>query len=183
MLLSGASKGFMKVFQAFIKPFEVPQRSLEIKIRVIFFSLLGIGTGMFPRFPWVHCVSFLLGRIGRDVCWWCWRWRRGKRLIPSTGTVKVQSGKSLRKKTSLSDAIMIGIVSLVTLSKTNEFKSFSSIFKTAKLFVKNFVFLLTKICLLVIEYSVCNLNFSHWTCLFIVKLRFNLFTVMNHTLS
>ena len=31
-LLSGASKGFMKVFKAFIKPFQAPQRSVKIKI-------------------------------------------------------------------------------------------------------------------------------------------------------
>ena len=30
-LLFGASKGFMKAFKAFIKPFEVPQRSAKIK--------------------------------------------------------------------------------------------------------------------------------------------------------
>ena len=32
ILLCGAAKGFMKAFKAFIKPFEVPQRSVEIKI-------------------------------------------------------------------------------------------------------------------------------------------------------
>ena len=31
-LLSGASKGFMKTFKAFIKPFKVAQRSVKIKI-------------------------------------------------------------------------------------------------------------------------------------------------------
>ena len=31
-LLCGASKGFMKALKTFIKPFEAPQRSLEIKI-------------------------------------------------------------------------------------------------------------------------------------------------------
>ena len=30
--LCGASKGFMKVLEAFIKPFEAPQRSVKIKI-------------------------------------------------------------------------------------------------------------------------------------------------------
>ena len=30
-LLCGASKGFMKALKAFIKPFEVPQRSVKIK--------------------------------------------------------------------------------------------------------------------------------------------------------
>ena len=30
--LCGASKGFMKAFKAFIKPFEAPQRSVKIKI-------------------------------------------------------------------------------------------------------------------------------------------------------
>ena len=32
--LCGSSKGFMKALKAFIKPFEVPQRSLKIKIYV-----------------------------------------------------------------------------------------------------------------------------------------------------
>ena len=31
-LLRGASKGFMKALKAFIKPFEVPQRSVKVKI-------------------------------------------------------------------------------------------------------------------------------------------------------
>ena len=31
-LLCGASKGFMKVFKAFIKHFEAPQRGVKIKI-------------------------------------------------------------------------------------------------------------------------------------------------------
>ena len=31
-LLCGASKGFMKAFKAFIKPFEAPQRNVKIKI-------------------------------------------------------------------------------------------------------------------------------------------------------
>ena len=31
-LLCGASEGFMKAFNAFIKPFEAPQRSAKIKI-------------------------------------------------------------------------------------------------------------------------------------------------------
>ena len=31
-LLCGASKGFMKTFRAFIKPFEAPLRSVKIKI-------------------------------------------------------------------------------------------------------------------------------------------------------
>ena len=35
-LLSGASKGFMKALKAFTKPFEVPQRSVKIKIYVYF---------------------------------------------------------------------------------------------------------------------------------------------------
>ena len=37
-LLCGASKGFMKAFKAFIKPFEAPQRNVKIKIK-LFFSL------------------------------------------------------------------------------------------------------------------------------------------------
>ena len=35
----------MKVFKAFIKPFEAPQRSVKIKLQVIFFSSSGIETG------------------------------------------------------------------------------------------------------------------------------------------
>ena len=31
-LLSGTSEGFMKALKAFIKPIDVPQRSLKIKI-------------------------------------------------------------------------------------------------------------------------------------------------------
>ena len=34
-----ASKGFMKALKAFIKPFEAPQRSVKIKIQVIFISI------------------------------------------------------------------------------------------------------------------------------------------------
>ena len=44
-LLCGASRGFVKAFKAFIKPFEAPQRSAKIKIELIFFSSSGIGTG------------------------------------------------------------------------------------------------------------------------------------------
>ena len=36
-LRCGASKGFMKTFKAFIKPFEAPQKSVKIKIQIIFF--------------------------------------------------------------------------------------------------------------------------------------------------
>ena len=32
MRLCGTSKGFMKAFKAFIKPFETPQKSVKIKI-------------------------------------------------------------------------------------------------------------------------------------------------------
>ena len=32
LLLFGTSKGFMNALKAFIKPFEAPQRSVEIKI-------------------------------------------------------------------------------------------------------------------------------------------------------
>ena len=35
--LCGASKGFMKVLKAFIKPFEAPQRSVKIKIELNFY--------------------------------------------------------------------------------------------------------------------------------------------------
>ena len=34
----------MKAFKAFIKPFEVPQRSVKIKIQLNFFTLSGFGT-------------------------------------------------------------------------------------------------------------------------------------------
>ena len=33
----------MKAFKAFIKPFVAPQRSVKIKIKVIFFSSSGVG--------------------------------------------------------------------------------------------------------------------------------------------
>ena len=33
----GASKGFMKTLKAFIKPFEAPQRSVDIKIQLNFY--------------------------------------------------------------------------------------------------------------------------------------------------
>ena len=36
-LFCGASKGFMKVLKAFIKPFEVPKRSGKIKVSVNFY--------------------------------------------------------------------------------------------------------------------------------------------------
>ena len=42
-LLCGASKGFMKTFKVFIKPFEASQRSVKIKILLNFFTLPGIG--------------------------------------------------------------------------------------------------------------------------------------------
>ena len=44
ILLCGTSKVFMKAFKAFIKPIEVPQRSVKIKIKLILLSLTGIGT-------------------------------------------------------------------------------------------------------------------------------------------
>ena len=42
-LLCGVSKGFMKAFKAFIKPFEAPQRSVKIKIWLDFFLRPGLG--------------------------------------------------------------------------------------------------------------------------------------------
>ena len=42
--ICGASKG------AFIKPFEAPQRSVKIKIKLDFFSSSGIGTGRVKAF-------------------------------------------------------------------------------------------------------------------------------------
>ena len=36
MLLCGASNGFMKALNAFIKSFEAPQRSVKIKFNLIF---------------------------------------------------------------------------------------------------------------------------------------------------
>ena len=41
MLLCGASKGFMKALKALIKPFEAPQRSVEIKIQCKFLKCTG----------------------------------------------------------------------------------------------------------------------------------------------
>ena len=50
----GASECFMKAFKGFIKPFEAPQRSLKIKIYLIFFSSSGIETYdlSFKKFPY-----------------------------------------------------------------------------------------------------------------------------------
>ena len=45
ILLCGASKGFMKAFKSFIRLFEAPQSSAEIKTEVNYFCLSGIGTG------------------------------------------------------------------------------------------------------------------------------------------
>ena len=42
--LCGASKGYMKAFKAFIKPFKASQRSVKIKNEVRFFSSFKIGT-------------------------------------------------------------------------------------------------------------------------------------------
>ena len=73
-LLCGASKAFMKALQAFIKPFEAPQRHVKIKIQLNFFSLSRIETGRVnigskSRLSWLshvqlqswlipgHCVS------------------------------------------------------------------------------------------------------------------------------
>ena len=42
-LLCGASKGFMKAFKAFIKPFDTPQRSVKIKLTLIFSLRPGLG--------------------------------------------------------------------------------------------------------------------------------------------
>ena len=36
-LLCSASKGFLKAFKTFINPFEAPQRSMKIKIKLIFY--------------------------------------------------------------------------------------------------------------------------------------------------
>ena len=48
-LLCGASKGFMKAFKAFIKPFEASQRSVKIKILRNFFSSSGTNEGLIDR--------------------------------------------------------------------------------------------------------------------------------------
>ena len=42
--LCDASEGFMKTLKAFLNPFEVPQRSVKIEIKVNVLSLSGIGT-------------------------------------------------------------------------------------------------------------------------------------------
>ena len=44
-LLCVATKGFMKTFKAFIKPFQTSQRSATINITVNFLSPSGIGAG------------------------------------------------------------------------------------------------------------------------------------------
>ena len=43
-MLYCASKGFLKAFKAFKKPFEELERRVKIKIYVNFFSSSGIGT-------------------------------------------------------------------------------------------------------------------------------------------
>ena len=58
-LLFGASKGFMKDLKAFIKSFEAPQRSVQIKFSVKFFFLRqGIGTGRVKI-----CLSIFLSML------------------------------------------------------------------------------------------------------------------------
>ena len=39
IFLCGASKGFIKAFKAFIKPYETPQRSVKIKININFLNV------------------------------------------------------------------------------------------------------------------------------------------------
>ena len=58
-LLCGASKGFMKAFKAFIKPFEAPQRSVKTKLSVDFFSLFGIETGTVKIYYWEDLPLYL----------------------------------------------------------------------------------------------------------------------------
>ena len=43
MLLCGASKGFMKAFKGFIRLFEAPQSSAEIRQKLIISVCLGSG--------------------------------------------------------------------------------------------------------------------------------------------
>ena len=59
-LFCGASKGFMKAFKAFIKPFEAPQRIAKIKISPNFLSSSGIGTGR------VKILNVVISK--REIC-------------------------------------------------------------------------------------------------------------------
>ena len=81
-LLCGVSKGFMKAFKAFIKPFEIPQRSVKafikpfetpqrsvkIKIQLNFFPSSGIGTGRANKYNCSLLQAFKCRRYRED--WW-----------------------------------------------------------------------------------------------------------------
>ena len=54
----------MKVFKAFVKALEAPQRSEKIKTLVIFFSLPGIGTG---RVEFVENIICVLTEVTRST--------------------------------------------------------------------------------------------------------------------
>ena len=62
----GASKGFMKVFRAFIKPFEAPHRSVKIKIWVNFFSSFEL----FLAMSFLAILLFTLF-VTLDATVWC----------------------------------------------------------------------------------------------------------------
>ena len=64
-LLFSYSKGFMKAFKAFIKPFEAPQRSMKIKIYLIFFSSSRIRTGRVKisnnnKYTWLTGINLVI---------------------------------------------------------------------------------------------------------------------------
>ena len=86
-LLCGASKGFMKVFTAFIKPFVARQRSVKIKIWLNLFSSSGIGI------------------LGVGMCFY--HWQRSQVLLEELRLYVYRNGKwlshSLHKKCPYSE--------------------------------------------------------------------------------
>ena len=52
-LLYGASKGFVKAFKAFIKPFSTPERSVKIKVYVNYGKgYIKFQLNCFPKLSW-----------------------------------------------------------------------------------------------------------------------------------
>ena len=69
----------MKVFGTFIIPFEVPQRSVKIKIWVNFFSSTGVGTGRLIKTMWENHVKLKEIRtksLHFYASWKIERWRK-----------------------------------------------------------------------------------------------------------
>ena len=69
-------KGFMKVFKAFIKPFEAPQRIAKIKLYVVFLRMFGIRTervkvSLFHSFPFNTFIALLTHLLQISTKYWC----------------------------------------------------------------------------------------------------------------